>query len=261
MMNEEVYQHYRKEEQPFIDQVYGWMQQVENRYSPYLSVFLTPRQAMIVEQLIGDSETILLQLFGGYEGAERKRALLYPAYYEPNHDDYETFALQIIFPAKFANISHGKILGTLIGAGIDRERIGDIITDGDSWHVIVDFGVKEYFKQNVTKIGNVGVRLEDLDFADLLESSETWETRTVIASSLRLDTLLAKVYNFSRQRAKDSVSSGMVKVNFMEMDRSDVTIGENDIVSLRKSGRFWIESIDGTTKKDNYRLTVNVLQV
>lgn len=260
-MNEEVYQHYRKEEQAFIDQVFGWMQQVDNRYAPYLSVFLTPREAMIVTRLIGNSDTILLKMFGGYEGAERKRALLYPTYYEPQDEDFETAAIKIVFPAKFANISHGKILGTLISTGIDRERIGDIITDGENWHAIVDANVKEYFKLHVTKIGNVGVRLEDIPFEDLLESSESWETRTVIASSLRLDTLLAKVYNFSRQRAKDSVSSGMVKVNFMEMDRSDVTIGENDIVSLRRSGRFWIDSIDGTTKKDNYRLTINVLKV
>lgn len=260
-MNEEVYQHYRKEEQTFIDQVFGWMQQVENRYSPYLSVFLTPREAMIVTRLVGNSETILLQLFGGYEGAERKRALLYPAYYEPQNEDYETAALEIIFPVKFANISHGKILGTLISTGIERERIGDIISDGEKWQAIVDENVKDYFKINVTKIGNVGVRLDDITFEELLESREDWEIKTVIASSLRLDTLLAKVYNFSRQRAKDSVASGMVKVNFIEMDRSDVTIGENDIVSLRRSGRFWIDSIDGTTKKDNYRLSIKVLKV
>ena len=251
-MNEEVYQHYRKSEQAFIDQVYGWMQQVENRYAPYLSTFLTPREAMIVTSLLGSSENIQLQFFGGYAGAERNRALLYPAYFEPQGEDFEMAAIKIVFPAKFANISHGKILGTLISTGIDRERIGDIITDGEEWHAIVDATIKDYFKLHVTRIGNVGVRLEEIPFTELLESSESWESRTVIASSLRLDTLLAKVYNFSRQRAKDSVSSGMVKVNFMEMDRSDVTIGENDIVSLRKSGRFWINSIDGTTKKDNY---------
>lgn len=260
-MNAEIYQHYRPEEQPFIDQVFGWMQQVENRYTPYLSVFLTPRQAMIVEQLVGSNEELELTMFGGYEGAERTRACLYPPYYEPQQEDYQVAPLKIIFPTKFANISHGKILGTLIGSGIERERIGDIITDGEDWHVLVDENVKDYFKMHVTKIGNVGVRLEDISFGELLTSSESWETITVIASSLRLDTLLSNVYNFSRQRAKDSVSSGLVKVNFVEMERSDIQIGVNDIVSLRKYGRFWIDSIDGVTKKDNYRLTVNVLQV
>lgn len=261
MMNSDIYQHYRAEEQPFIDQVYGWMQQVENRYTPYLSVFLTPRQAMIVEQIVSSNEELELSMFGGYEGAERNRACLYPPYYEPQLADYQVAPLKIVFPSKFSNITHGKILGTLIGAGIERERIGDIITDGEDWHVLVDENVKDYFKAHVTKIGNVGVRLEDISFEDLLTSSESWETITVIASSLRLDTLLSKVYNFSRQRAKDSVSSGLVKVNFVEMERSDIQIGVNDIVSLRKYGRFWIDSIDGVTKKDNYRLTVNVLKV
>ena len=94
----------------------------------------------------------------------------------------------------------------------------------------------------------------------MLKSNEQWKTETIIASSLRLDTLLSKVYNFSRQRAKTAIQSGLVKINFVEMERPDVIVGVNDIVSLRKFGRFWIESVDGTTKKDNYRLTINILE-
>ena len=81
----------------------------------------------------------------------------------------------------------------------------------------------------------------------------------MISSSLRLDAMLSNVYNFSRQRAKDQINEGNVKMNFMAMTRSDAEVKINDIVSLRKYGRFWIQSIDGVTKKDNYRLTVNVL--
>lgn len=44
------------------------------------------------------------------------------------------------------------------------------------------------------------------------------------------------------------------------MSRGDAIIGIQDIVSVRKFGRFWIKSVEGMTKKDNYRLIVNVLQ-
>ena len=260
MSIESIYQHYRVEEQPFIDEVFGWLQTAENTYAPYLSNFLTPREVMIVEQLVGNNDELNVTFFGGYEGAERQRALIYFSYYEPVRSDYEVSAFNINFPTKFGELTHGRILGTLMSTGVDRNRVGDIISDEESWHLIVDEKMAEYFQQQVTKIASVGVKLEPIPFSELLESSKKWNTETVIASSLRLDTLLSKVYNFSRQRAKTAIQGGLVKINFVEMERPDVVVGVNDIVSLRKFGRFWIESVDGTTKKDNFRLTVNILE-
>lgn len=258
-MIQDIYQHYRSEEQPFIDTVYGWLDQVDSTYAPYTSIFLTPRERMIVEQLVGSREELSVAFQGGYEGAERTQACIYPQYYEPTEEDFSIILFNINFPSKFGKLTHGRILGTFTSTGIGRERIGDLITDGTYWHAIVDSSISEYLKTQVTKIANVGVQLEEIPLEDILDSQEQWENKHVVSSSLRLDTLLSKVYNFSRQRAKDSVSQGLVKVNFVPMERPDVEIGVNDIVSLRKSGRFWINNIDGMTKKDNYRLNVNVL--
>lgn len=258
-MNEDIYQHYRPEEKNFIDMVFGWMQQVDSTYAPYISVFLTPREQLIVKQIVQASDEIQFSFNGGYEGAERQQAVIYPPYYEENEDDFNIVALNIKFPMKFGELTHGRILGTFLSSGIDRGRIGDIITDGEQWHAVVDSSISDFLIEQVTKIANVGVQLEVIPMNDLLISEEQWQEQLVIASSLRLDTLLSKVYNFSRQRAKTSVSSGLVKVNFVPMERPDVEIGVNDIVSLRKFGRFWINNIEGTTKKDNYRLNVRVL--
>ena len=51
-MNANVYQHFRKDEHPFIDTVGDWLEQVEMQYAPYLTDFLDPRQAYILETLI-----------------------------------------------------------------------------------------------------------------------------------------------------------------------------------------------------------------
>ncbi|MBG9979648.1 RNA-binding protein [Facklamia sp. DSM 111018] len=260
-MNSDIYQHYRKEEAPFIDQVYSWLEQVESTYAPLISKFLTPREASIIEQIVNGQDEVKLILKGGYEGAERQRALLFPLYYQFEEADLQLAYLEVKFPVKFAEITHGKILGTLLGTGIERDRIGDIITDGNDWQIIVDATMVEYLKAQVDKIGNVGVRLIEITSADLLRSQEEWEVINVIASSLRLDTLLAKIYHISRQRAKEAIQAGLVKVNFMQMERTDVMIGEEDIVSLRRFGRFRIRAIEGMTKKENYRLSVEVLKV
>lgn len=260
-MFSDIYQHYRPEEEPFIDQVYGWLEQVNSSYAPYLSQFLTPRQVTILRQVIAGQDEVRIALDGGYPNCERQRALLFPPYYQVQEGDLDLAFLKVKYPIKFAELTHGQILGSLIGSGIERDRLGDIITDGQEWHVIVDETMALYLWQTIDKIDKVGVRLESIPRSELLVPIEEWEDQTVISSSLRLDSLISKVYNISRQRAKEAVQAGLVKVNFLEMDRVDVLVGLEDIVSMRRFGRFRIRSIDGFTKKENYRLTVQLLKV
>ena len=54
-MNANVYQHFRNDERPFIDSAQGWIEQVQMQYAPYLTDFLDPRQAYILESLIRQS--------------------------------------------------------------------------------------------------------------------------------------------------------------------------------------------------------------
>src|SRR5690625_5018594 len=128
-----LYQHFRENERPFIDQVLDWAHQVENQYTPYLTPFLDPREQYIVESVMGQFDDIVMNSFGGYEAAERKRLYLSPSYFEPSQDDFQIRVAEIRYPKKFAELSHGQILGTLMGSGIKRETIGDIITDSERW--------------------------------------------------------------------------------------------------------------------------------
>lgn len=61
-MIENVYQHFRKEEQSFIDTVIGWIRNVEDQYTPYLTNFLDPRQLHIVKQSLGKIARLLFIL-------------------------------------------------------------------------------------------------------------------------------------------------------------------------------------------------------
>ena len=127
--------------------------------------------------------------------------------------------------------------------------------------MLVDAKIAPYVCQNVTKMGNVGVRLENIEPDQVLTPQVLWEDQTVITTSLRLDTMLSKVYNFSRQRAKEAVLGGLVKVNYLEINRPDFELEAGDFVSLRKFGRFQIDAEEGLTRKDNIRLKVKVLVV
>lgn len=122
-MNANVYQHFRSDEHPFIDSAQGWIEQVQMQYAPYLTDFLDPRQAYILESLIRQSTDLSFQFFGGYEAAERRRCLIYPDYYQPASEEFDLVLFTIIYPKKFTVLSHGKVLGTLMGTGVKRNTL------------------------------------------------------------------------------------------------------------------------------------------
>ncbi|WP_373781196.1 S4 domain-containing protein, partial [Jeotgalibaca porci] len=67
-------------------------------------------------------------------------------------------------------------------------------------------------------------------------------------------------YNISRQRAKELVSGGKVKLNWAIYDRPDFELGLRDILSIRGYGRIQLREIEGKSKKDKWRIEIGVLR-
>lgn len=260
-MDVNVYQHFRKDEHPFIDRAGEWIEQVESQYAPYLTSFLDPRQEYILQTLLGQSnESLKVMFFGGYEAAERKKALIYPDYYEPNVDEFELTIFEIKYPQKFGTLSHGKVLGTMLSTGLKREFFGDIISDGQRWQVIVSSDVQAFIVGQVEKIGKVSVRLIEQPYYEIITPKDDWNIEVTTITSFRLDNLVSSVYNISRQRSKQLIEAGRVKVNWSENQHVDYQISLLDIVSVRGFGRFQIRVIEGKTKKERHRVTIGVLR-
>lgn len=259
-MDANVYQHFRSEERPFIDTIQDWIEQVNMQYAPVLTEFLDPRQAYILETLVRQESELKFRFFGGYEEAERRRCLIFPEYYEPTQEDFEIDLFNVHYPKKFTVLSHGKILGSLIGTGIRREFLGDIISDGENWQVFIAKEISSYVQLQLSKIGNVKVRLEELSYVDILIPKDGWTNENTTVSSLRLDNVISTVFNISRQRAKQLTETGKVKVNWAPTQRPDFVLDLLDIVSIRGFGRLQIQVIEGTTKKGKIRLELGVLR-
>ena len=255
-----VYQHFRKDEHSFIDTVLGWLEQVEGQYAPYVTDFLNPREAFILETIVGKKNDIKYSMYGGFETAERKCAIIYPSYFEPQQSDYEVALYEIKYPLKFGKLSHGKILGSLMSTGVKREFIGDIITDGERWQVFIKESMANYIVSQVDKIGSFGVRFEALKYTDVLVPIDEWQMESTTISSLRIDNLVSSVYNVSRQRAKQMVEAKKVKINWVETEQVDYIVGYLDIISVRGLGRIQIMDQQGKTKKDKVRLDIRVLR-
>lgn len=252
----DIYQHFRKEEQIFIEQIFDWIQQVNTQYAPYLTNFLNPRQIFIVESVIGQYEEINYQADGGYEEAEQKRILLYPPYYKPMPEDFELVLYEINYPTKFAELSHGQILGSIMATGISRSNLGDILTDGQRWQFFIDQKMASFIKLNLEKVGNINIHLEKQSLNERIENVNEWEAEEIIVSSLRIDVILARALNISRNRAKQLIDEQKIKLNWVQIDRPDLDLEEYDLLSIRGYGRIQIQEQVRVTKKDNLVLKI-----
>lgn len=251
-----VYEHYRKEEHPFVDQVLGWKEIVTDQYRPKLTDFLDPRQQAICKQLIGKNNEVLVNFSGGYENAERKRCFLYPSYYSVEEDDFELAFFEIKYPTKFVHLEHRDVLGALMNIGLKREKFGDILTDGERFQIVVAHEVADFVQWNLQQVGKAKIELIKIDSENLLQIENDFEEREFTVSSLRLDTVISEVYKIPRSKAKPLIEAGLVKVNWQTIDDASFLLMESDVISLRGKGRSKFLQMGAVTKKGKRRITV-----
>lgn len=255
-----IIQHFRKDEQPFIETVIGWTREVEDTYSPKLTGFLDPRQIFILSSIVRSSG-LQFGVHGAFLEPERQRALIYPDYYEPEAEDFQVSVFGIRYPAKFMTLEHRDVLGSLMALGIDRSKFGDIRLEEGIAQFAAAEEMKDYLTANLTSIGKSKVRVEELGATDeLIVIAETWKEELHTISSLRLDTLVASLVNCPRQKAAALIQNDKVKVNHVVRDQQAFEVNESDILSIRGSGRFKIMSIEGRTRKDKIRLLIGRLE-
>lgn len=254
----DIYQHFRPEEKDFIDQVLGWAEQVREQYAPKLTDFLNPREAEIIRMLIGKGGDVLVSFFGGADHAERKRAIFYPEYYTPDEEDYEIAFYQLSYPSKFTTIDHRQVLGTLMSLGLKREMYGDIWIEGETVQFAVAKTISAYVEANLSKIGNAGVKCEPISSERIIAVKETWKETAITSSSLRLDNVVANAVSFSRQKSQMLIGQGRVKVNHRQIESVSYELKQEDIISIRGTGRIKVLAIDGKTKKDKWKIVIGL---
>jgi len=148
------------------------------------------------------------------------------------------------------SVSHRDYLGSLIGLGIKREKIGDILIKDEHCLVIVENDVADYIKYNLEKVGNIKVELDYVGL-DSLQAREqkVKEIRTTVAS-LRLDSVASAGFGMSRSKVQEYIRAEKVNLNWETTTSLKKSVKEGDLISIRGKGRVLVQEIGGTTKKD-----------
>lgn len=94
---------------------------------------------------------------GGYEGSERNILALFNRDFE-EYTENLTYPIQIILIEAKNNLSHRQILGSFIGNGLKRDKIGDILVKENGALVFVKDEIATYVVTNIDKMGNEKVK-------------------------------------------------------------------------------------------------------
>jgi len=227
-----------------LDQVYLFFNNREICFTDFLD-------PVSIEKLLGVicEFGIKATVFGGHSGAEREKIGL-----AEGEIAWEIFPIKRIivkYPQKFApNLAHGDFLGSVLGLGIDRSKIGDIVITMQGAVIIVDDGISEFIVMNLEKVGRTGVRAELLADDDEFFGLNNQRRIRISVASLRLDNVLAQGFGVARRDAADAVGAGRVFVNWRGADSPSRLVQEGDMVTLRGSGRIRIDEIGGKSRKD-----------
>lgn len=256
-----IYQHFRQEEHQFVDQVLGWKEQAEVFYTSELTDYLDPRERQIIRFIIGEkNEEIFFHFFGGDSEAERKRAIIAPYYQEIKTSDYEIVLLEAKFAKKFISLTHGDVMGSFMGLGLDRKKMGDIIVGDDKLQLYTTKDLSTYILANLTSINRANIQFEEKQLGTHIVRQDIWKEQSHSVSSMRLDVLIKEIYRMSRTKAAELITRKQVKVNFKEVNDSAMILMEADLISVRNYGRCRIIVIGGKSKKDRTFITAAVLK-
>ncbi|GGJ86577.1 putative RNA-binding protein YlmH [Lentibacillus kapialis] len=252
----DIYQHYRKEEHAFIDQVLSWIDRVENTYVMKVTDFLDPREQQIVKTLAKTSiEELKVYEYGGSDHAERRRIIIAPMYDEVIAPSFQLTLLQGSYHDKFVSVEHRDVMGAFLSLGIKRQKVGDIMAENGLIQIVMAKEVASFVLANLTAIKRTRINLEEQPLSYLVEHDVNWVEFNHIVSSLRLDTVIKAIYKLSRKDAAEFIAKGLVKVNHKVSDDRKLMLESGDMLSLRGKGRSKLVATNGRTKKDNISIT------
>ena len=159
---------------------------------------------------------------------------------------------------KFADeLTHRDFLGTLMGLGIKRETIGDILTDDNCGYVFCEKKVARFIIENLDRVKHTTVRCEiTLSPPDSVGALPKEQTVTV--PSLRLDAMVAAVYKISRSESQQLFMQKLIFVNGKMTVNSSYILKADEIISVRHKGRFVFCGKIGETKKQRLKISVRV---
>ena len=257
-----------KEDNFFLGQIEDKIAQCENKYIVTCTGFLDSHQQSLARLYCRKNHVAVFDrkeeqaaaaegklpscracFYGGYDDAERVVLINLPDYAFVEDEEPLT-VIRASAPAGGRPLTHRDYLGSLVGLGIKRELLGDILVRPDGADIIVLTDIADFILMNYCKAGRTGLSLERLPVSELIVPEIDRKIVTDTVASLRLDNIVASAFGLSRGRAAEAIKGGIVFVNHVEVIKADAAVSEGDQITLRGKGKARLAEIGGRSRKD-----------
>lgn len=218
---------------------------------PSHTPFLSPAQRAAVEGLLGACGHPRHLFTGGYEGAERTICVFLPDWLEEEDwpaGEHPLAALQLSASAG-AELSHRDWLGSILGLGLTREKVGDLLVEDNRCQAVVLAETADILRSQLDKVGRYPVKTAPLALEELQPPERTVKLIRDTFATLRLDAVAASAFSLPRSKAAALITSGRVSLNHAECTKPDRAVAEGDVITCRGSGKCVIKCISGQSKK------------
>jgi RNA-binding protein YlmH len=221
--------------------------------------FLGLSEQSIFFEVKRDFPHVKYKSFGGVLGAERQIL---------RFGDEEEVGYDLPFPIvtlkiepksqKFAEkLTHRDFLGSILGLGLERTKIGDIVIRDNVGYVFVSDDVSEYITESLTKVRRTDVITR---IADALPEGELYKTerRKIQAVGERVDAVIAKVFSLSREESHSLFLKRLVFIDGRLMENPSYIPKKNEVISVRGHGRMIYLGYETTSKKGKLNIEVEL---
>jgi len=216
--------------------------------------FLSPAEQYVLSGLPHLSDR--LHLHGGAGDSERCVAFFLPDYLTATSFEPAEYLCAFHLTCRFAKLLHRDVLGAVLGLGIERWCLGDIMARGEeAWFFCLPT-VVAHIQRELTKVGRHGAMVRELSLSLVPPSERRVEAVHFSVSSLRLDSLLAGTFGLSRTQAAFAAETGLVQLNYAICTKPAMGIEPGDVFSLRGGGKARLAELGGLSRKS--RLFVRV---
>ena len=155
--------------------------------------------------------------------------------------------------SKFKELTHKDYLGALMGLGLKREKMGDLIVK-DNFCYLPTF--QEIGDIIINELKTVGKNPVEVEFSSESNIEYKFEEYEILIASNRLDALISSITKLSREDSVKIIEKGEVSVNYLEIKEKSFEIKDESRISIKGFGKFTFVGIVGKTKKDKMKVLV-----
>ena len=250
------------------------IKQCNDRNIPTGTGFLDPHQQSVIRTRFGSGDAVIRILYyGGYDDAERVMMICVPDYFMMplktgrNEEGMNGVVSDLMCVIRVSHsekasasrsgrpLSHGDYLGALMGLGIQRESVGDILVRPDGADIIVPCEIADYIVKELSQAGQSRLDAEKHEISELILPVREFRVFHDTVASLRLDNIVSSAFGLSRSKALMAIKSGLVFVDHVEVLKPSVMIKEGTEIVVRHKGRAILSEIGGTSKKGRQYIT------